>query len=79
VNVTVVSMLPPAHAQTIRFGGSSSRTSQRTVPSKPRARNGRARNVKRWPTAGLKSLGMNHADSASLEVSAAQARSAGYG
>jgi hypothetical protein len=77
VKVTVVSMLPPAHDQTIRRGGSSSRTWQRTMPSKPGA--GLVRKVNRWPAAGTKSLGISHAASASLEVSAAQTRSGGCG
>jgi hypothetical protein len=37
VKVTVVSMLPPRQDQIIRDGGSSSRTWQCTMPSKPGA------------------------------------------
>ena len=75
VNVTVVSMLPPAQDQTIRAGGSSSSTRQRTVPSKPGA--GLVRRVNSCPTSGTKSLGISQAASASLDVSAAQTRSGG--
>jgi hypothetical protein len=61
----------------IRCGGSSSSTSHRTTPSNPGA--GSVRNVKWWPTAGWKSLGISQAASASLDVSAARTRSTGCG
>ena len=77
VKITVVSMLPPAHDQTIRRGGSSSSTSHRTMPSKPGA--GLVRKVKRRPTTGSKSFGISQAASASLDVSAAQTRPGGCG
>ena len=75
--MTVVSSGPPVQDHTMRRGGSSSRTSQCTMPSKPGA--GLVRNVNRCPLTAAKSFGISQVARASDEVSAAQTRSGGNG